>query len=384
MTSKSPESFVELERARGRGPPRRLNPCALARKGLGMRLNVSSLREDKGDMAGAEAEAEAEAQAQAQAQALQKKGEGVCLIRTRDSKGDTYKGTGFHYGNGWVMTAAHNFQDIGPDGEKNHSLINQSEFSFFVGGQPRTFGRHVRMAFIHHLEPGENAHSEDKDIAMVKLGLQYEYGRNPCDYTEWEEEERQNLDGLEIFAKQDDRNVQVGQTVHAVHFGGNNNEKKFEESSIASITGGSSVSLCCRICHCFTCTRNVPLLHLHNPGGTRFPPGSSGCPVLIESGSDFFLVGLHFSGTASKAQALPWSQVIYQYIDNGVGLIGKAEGYLAKKRTAESLTGELQERVNESANELRDELIEAAQENQLTFYLCNGEQSHKQTICSCC
>lgn len=43
---------------------------------------------------------------------LHKLGEGICLIEAGG-----FKGTGFHYGGGWVMSAAHNFQDDENDPE---------------------------------------------------------------------------------------------------------------------------------------------------------------------------------------------------------------------------------------------------------------------------
>ena len=267
------------------------------------------------------------------------------------------------FGSGWIMTAAHNFQDEDRDDETTHSLINQSEFSFFVGGETRTFGRHERTAFIHHLQPGEGAHPEDKDIAMVKLGLQHEYRRSPSEYEEiWEKQEKQMLNGLEIFAKLEFPDVQVGQSVQAVRFGGNTNDKKIVTSRVTNISDGSE-------------SVPVPLLHLHNPGGGTvecpFPSGSSGCPILIESGGEFILVGLHFSGDADEtnpngeAEALPWSQEIHQYIHEGVGLIVDIDGYMANKKKAATSTGEPQIQANEEANQYRASLIQTAQKNNL-------------------
>lgn len=281
------------------------------------------------------------------------------------------KGTGFLFGNGWIMTAAHNFQKDDRDDDKTHSLIDQAEFSFFVGEQTFKFSGRERMAFIHHLEPGEYTDYRNKDIAMVKLGHQYEYGRNhESDFEEWEIVERKRLEKMEAyrweFVKLELPGVQVNQSVQAVHFGGNNKEKKFVTSRVTEISDGNS--------------GRVPLLHLHNPGSATvecpFPSGSSGCPVLTENGGEFLLVGLLFSGDADEtkpngeAEALPWSPAIYQYIDNGVRLIRDIGGYMANRGRA---AGERQIQANEEAIQYRARLIQTAQENNLTVYLYNGE-----------
>ena len=243
------------------------------------------------------------------------------------------KGTGFQFGNGWIMTAAHNFQKDDRDDYKTHSLINQAEFSFFVGEQTFTFSGRERTAFIHHLKPGEYTDYKNKDIAMVKLGYQYEYGRNhESDYEAWEIVERKRLEEMEAyrweFVKLELPDVQVNQSVQAVHFGGNNKKKKFVTSHVTNISDGNS--------------GRVPLLHLRNPGSATvecpFPSGSSGCPILIKRRSEFLLVGLHFSGDEDErnpngeAEALPWSEAIQPYTNEGVKLILDIGGYMAYKK----------------------------------------------------
>ena len=109
----------------------------------------------------------------------------TCLVETRDSEG-----TGFLYGDsGWVMSVAHNFQNE-RDRRDMHSLLPGASFIFNVDGIQFAFPPpphpHRRMAFIHHLQAGENVDPNNKDIAMVKLGVQHEHGRHPKDYKEWE------------------------------------------------------------------------------------------------------------------------------------------------------------------------------------------------------
>ncbi|PFX18977.1 hypothetical protein AWC38_SpisGene16620 [Stylophora pistillata] len=168
----------------------------------------------------------------------------VCRIEMKDSKCCTYEGTGFLFGNGWVMTAAHNFQD---DTERNkgiHNFLLNASFkvSFHVrhpdspdGTMKKyEFQMQKRTAFAHHLQPGEDANLKDKDIAKVKLGVQYEYAREEGDYKEWEKEEKEKLKELAEFVKPlseavTSQPITPGSSVYAVYYQACSNEKKLKE-----------------------------------------------------------------------------------------------------------------------------------------------------------
>lgn len=81
----------------------------------------------------------------------------VCLIECIDQAGDKFRGTGFHYGDGWVMTVAHNFQDDNKDNETSHSYLSEGNFRvlFHVEGKKYEFLEHKRTAFVHHLKTGK-------------------------------------------------------------------------------------------------------------------------------------------------------------------------------------------------------------------------------------
>ena len=98
------------------------------------------------------------------------------------------------------------------------------------------------MAFVHHLNPGEATDFENKDIEMVKLGIQYEYGRNQDDYIDWEKEEKKMLDemlpsnfGLAQVAAAEPK---VEASVYVVYYGDDNESKLVKEVKITDIAEG--------------------------------------------------------------------------------------------------------------------------------------------------
>ena len=125
----------------------------------------------------------------------------TCSIQSADLEDNVYTGTGFLYGNGWVISVAHNFQNDNTDREQQHSLLSRAHFTFTVNGQRFDFPRppRNRMALINHLRPGNNIDPNNMDIAMVKLGIQYEYMRSKNDYEPWEKTEQQNLKFANYF-----------------------------------------------------------------------------------------------------------------------------------------------------------------------------------------
>ena len=270
------------------------------------------------------------------------------------------------------MTAAHNFQD---DNEKKknkttHSILSgaRCEVEFEIDGQTYLFGKQKRMAFVHHLQPGSRPDFKNKDIAMVKLGVQWEYGRKSEDYSDWEKNEQGHLANINKYAVAEIEPPQPvkGETVYAAHYGGDSHEKKYEKGI--------------KILHITSPTRSqVPMLHLEKKRGV-LPEGASGCPIMVEREDNYRLVGLHFSGDDDEedgeAEALPWNQGIREYIQTGVSIIAGIGSYMAYTQTASMETAQGQMRA------LEDE----AKGAKLTIYLSNGEvinHSNNQQGSSC-
>lgn len=169
----------------------------------------------------------------------------VCLIQsTAEGNRVLYEGTGFHFGNGWIMTVAHNFQDDKERNKKDHNIMSEGKFKVTWNGQK--FEQHKRMAFIHQLKPGDNTDFQNKDIAMFKLGTQYEYGGRNNDRSDWEEIEDEMLEKVNASScaiadvQFDPPNPQVGDDVYAFHYGGDGNKLQEEQPiTITEITQGT-------------------------------------------------------------------------------------------------------------------------------------------------
>ena len=177
---------------------------------------------------------------------MEKIKDAVCLIECMNQEEQVVsRGTGFHYGCGWVMTAAHNFQKDQEVDKKSHSYLSEENFRvlFHVNGKEYKFySQCTRIAFVHHLNPGEDTDFANKDIGMVKLGRQYEYGRNHDHYSSWEEEEEKMLEemlpskfGLAQVAAADPK---VADSVDVVYYGDDNESKVVREVKITHISEG--------------------------------------------------------------------------------------------------------------------------------------------------
>lgn len=177
---------------------------------------------------------------------MEKIKDAVCLVEYINQEGRVIPiGTGFLYGSGWVMTVAHNFQDDQKDDKTCHSYLSEGKFrvSFHVNGEKYEFySQFKRIAFVHHLNPGEATDFENKDIGMVKLGRQYEYGRNQDDYSDWEKEEENMLEemGLSNFglAQVAAADCKVGDSVYVVYYEDDNETKLVEDVNITGISEG--------------------------------------------------------------------------------------------------------------------------------------------------
>jgi hypothetical protein len=71
------------------------------------------------------------------------------------------------------MSVAHNFQNNDTDNKHLHSLLSSAKFTFTIDKKRYVFSSaENRMAFIHHLQPGDEVAPRNMDIALVKLGIQ--------------------------------------------------------------------------------------------------------------------------------------------------------------------------------------------------------------------
>ena len=273
----------------------------------------------------------------------------TCLIETPDSQG-----TGFFFGRGWVMSVAHNFQNDDTDPEQLHTLLSQASFRFTVNGHTHDFLPQRRMAFIHHLQPGRNVDPHNMDIAMVKLGKQYEYGTR--EFQTWELDEEAELQAMQlqpVFATIHDQQAAPNDTVHAIHYAGE--EPNVARLTVAGVEGNP----------------DNPIMRLQ----PALQPGASGCPII----KNFKLVGLLVGGGEEENldatdEALMWNHGIQQFISEGVGIIANIGGYMAHRNEAiNQPQADLRQRHEENAENERLQLGESARNARLTIYLMNGD-----------
>ena len=283
----------------------------------------------------------------------------TCLVMTTDRQGSTFNGTGFLYGDsGWVMTVAHNFQN--DDGENMdprelHSLLQEAEFKFFFNREsfdfPHPPPNFKRTAFAHHLQAGKAVDSNNMDIAMVKLGSQFEYGRISEAYTKWENSEKEKLDEmisqarLSCFATIDMREVVPDENVYALDV--NNNRDGIQRTKLKVVKVMRD--------------EEIPIMELH----PAMQPAASGCPILNEKKQ---LVGvLVGGGTFGHPQAtddaLLWDGGIHEYIKIGCSIITALESYMKEKAKGE----------REKAKDERKKLEEKAKKSNLTIYLMDDD-----------
>ena len=161
-------------------------------------------------------------------------GSGVCRIEVVQENGLSYDGTGFYFGDGWILTAAHVL--------RNRDKVNMARFVFFPPEMEISFEARPRRAIVHRLLPaGRRPDYHNRDIALVKLGIQFTYGRKRDDLEEWEIDEQQLLEQFNFFdfsslvkntfTPSGDVQFSLRRTdpLTLIHFGGaQNNYKKFE------------------------------------------------------------------------------------------------------------------------------------------------------------
>ena len=170
----------------------------------------------------------------------------VCLIQcTGEGNQVLTKGTGFHFGRGWIISVAHNFQDDQETDKELHNFMSKGKFKVIWNGH--TFGEHKRMAFVHHLKPGEYTDFQNTDIALFKLGIQYERGCNEDLYPEWEKKEKEMLKSMKAEScaftnhslQFDPTSPREGKNVYVFHYGGASNTLQEEQLEITNIIPGT-------------------------------------------------------------------------------------------------------------------------------------------------
>lgn len=114
----------------------------------------------------------------------------VCKIRRVDGAW----GSGFHLGNGWVVTNSHVLN--------SRIHVNGATFQFTTpNGDVLNFESHERFGFRYRINEQDPNGNPVPDLAMVKLGMQYQYGgvHQP---EPWEIAEQSRLSSIPYLVRQ--------------------------------------------------------------------------------------------------------------------------------------------------------------------------------------
>jgi hypothetical protein len=206
------------------------------------------------------------------------------------------------------------------------------------------------------------------DIAMVRLGIQYRYGGR-SEYENWENPEQEMLNQMDLGAgfaniKEPQQALTAGNTVYAIHYGGDDNSRKIVELTVAAVINATP----------------IPTIKLQPINVIQ--PGASGCPIIISE--DYKLVGLFFGARVVEPTvgfALMCNSVsgIKKFITDGVSIIAEIGSYMALKNlTATDHDQETNSRIQQRKSQGRESLQEKANNLQLTIYLMDGEKFYGQ------
>lgn len=256
---------------------------------------------------------------------LKQFGSGVCRIEVVQEDGLSYDGTGFYFGDGWILTAAHVL--------RNRDKVNLARFVFFPSEMEISFEARPRRAIIHRLLPaGRRPDYHNRDIALVKLGIQFTHRRKRGDLEEWEIDEQQLLEQFNFFdfsslvkstfspSGAGDVQFSLKRTdpLTLIHFGGaQNNYKKFE------------FDIAMYEVYKYTMYKVINFAF-------SVESGASGCPVIqLVGGEQWILVGVFFAGATHEneassviaGQALVWNQEVLEHIEAGREAVGKMSSF---------------------------------------------------------
>ena len=146
-----------------------------------------------------------------QLEEILKKGRAVCHLTREDSHRRRFRSTGFHYGNGWIMTAAH---CVETEEQVRESTVTFSWVDDSGIEQCKRFDPRHRMCFSARRITKK---SFVEDLALFKMGIQFEKGRQQEEYLDWEKEEKEFMSTVPNIMVQSPSTVSLSCDLLIVH-----------------------------------------------------------------------------------------------------------------------------------------------------------------------
>ncbi|XP_032217718.1 uncharacterized protein LOC116601155 [Nematostella vectensis] len=229
---------------------------------------------------------------------LEEYSSGVCriVVATPSSK-FKHVGTGIYMGEGWVLTTSHVI--------RNREQVENASCVFSFGGVTLMFAAQERRAVVYRMvPPGRRPDYRNRDLTLIKLGVQYTGLRKKQENTTWERDEQELLTRLKPFdfrnlVKGDDNMPRQGDLLCAIFHGKNTDSLRFQVSIGVPDT--------------YTIL-NTQVLKLS--GG--FDAAVSGSPLIVRRDGEYSLMGILFAGAYYNAGG-----GLYAY--TGEGLVFNAD-----------------------------------------------------------
>ncbi|KAK3755005.1 hypothetical protein QZH41_001975 [Actinostola sp. cb2023] len=245
---------------------------------------------------------------------LEEYSKGVCQITVNPPDSNhSHSGCGFYLGDGWILTTASVI--------RNRNQVNYATFTFVADHETFTYQARDRRAFVYRtLPPGRRPDYHNRDLTLVKLGVQYTFRQ---DVTAWEKDEQALLGHYKPFSFQSlSKQAPASRTPQ-------------EDDILCTVYHGNTAGQDSRRFYvAFDVSRSYKVLDL---GVLEFAGGfeaeASGCPVFVFRNGQFYFLGVFLPGPSNKpmgskcfsytGQALLWDAELTSHITTGTKAVDK-------------------------------------------------------------
>lgn len=243
---------------------------------------------------------------------LQEFSRGICQITVESNT--AHSGTGFYIGDGWIVTTSNIIH--------NRSQVNAAKFTFDFDQESFSFEARDRRALVYRaLPPARRQDYHNRDITLIKLGVQYSFRQ---DVAAWEKDEQALLANHAPFSflsfckhgylPPANAAIQEKDLLCAVYHPKNQELKRFHVG--------------------FDAARSYKILELGMCDFTGgFSADATGSPVFVLRDGQCFFLGVFLPGPSSKpsggksssytGQVIVWDGELMAHIAVGIKAVDK-------------------------------------------------------------